>query len=114
MLIRIALALHHRELARAHHAAGRVAERHVQADHVRGSQELGKSTKRTPSASSGVLGQPDDVVVLHVHVERLRRARATFLPMVPRPTMPSVLPASSYVRVCEKSPTRHLPVMTLW
>ena len=34
--------------------------------------------------------------------------------MVPRPTIPRVLPASSYIRVWEKSPTRHLPVMTLW
>src|SRR6266508_3754338 len=39
--------------------------------------------------------------------------RATFLPIVPRPTMPSVLPASSYVRVVAKSPTRHLPCVTL-
>ena len=42
-------------------------------------------------------------------------SRATFLPMLPSPTMPSVLPWSSNTRESKWLPTRHLPATTsLW
>jgi len=77
--------LHRRELASAHHAARRVGERHVQGDDVRGAKELGEEHEADAEGVLGVFGEPDDVVILDVHI-----------------------------RVWEKSPTRHLPVMTLW
>ena len=38
-----------------------------------------------------VFGQARDVEILHMHAERRAPSRATFLPMVPKPMMPSVL-----------------------
>src|SRR6266545_3459598 len=61
--------LHKAELARAHHVARAVREGYVQADHVRGAQELLEEHEACTQRVLLVLVQAHDVVVLDLHVE---------------------------------------------